>query len=98
MDKGGRELYSLLVAQGEVIELIVYALAQAQLFKELSAGPLGGRLVHTVQRAKEDQLAEQRFFPVEAALFWHITNAAAVIVINRGVIKVDFAGVFRQHT
>ena len=51
-----------------------------------------------MQRAEEDQLAKQRLFAIEPALFWHITNAAAIIVINWGVIEVDFAGVFRQHT
>ena len=51
-----------------------------------------------MQGAEEDQLAKQRFLSVEAALFRHIANAAAIIVINWGVIEIDFAGVFRQHT
>ena len=51
-----------------------------------------------MQCTEEDQLAKQRLFAVEPALFWHITNAAAVIVIDWGVIEVDLARVFGQHT
>ena len=50
-----------------------------------------------MQGAQERQLAKQRFLAVEPALFWHIANAAAVIVINGGAIEINFAGVFREH-
>ena len=56
MDKRRGELDALLVAQGEVVELVAQALAETELLEQLGAALLGGFAVDAVQLGQENKL------------------------------------------
>ena len=97
MNEGRRELDALLVAQGEIVELVVFALAQPQLVEEFLARATRLVLAHPVELAEEDELADERFLAVESALFRHVADATAVGGVDGRVVEVDLAGIGGEH-
>ena len=97
VDEAGGELDALLVAQGEVVELVVHTLAQAEFLEQLGAALLGGFAVDAVQLGQKDQLLQDLLFAVQAALLGHVADAAAGVVVKRAAVQEHLAGVCGEH-
>lgn len=97
MDEAGSELDALLVAQGEVVELVVHTLTEAEFLEQLGAALLGSLAVDAVQLGQKDQLLQNLFLAVQAALLGHVADAATGVVVKRSPVQEHLARVGGEH-
>ena len=98
VDKRRGELDALLVAQGEVVELVAQALAETELLEQLGAALLGGFAVDAVQLGQENKLVQDLFLAVQAAFLGHVADAAAGVVVKRVPVEEHLARIGGEHT
>ena len=87
---------ALLVAQGELLQLVLGAFPKIQALQQILRGVGGSGLVHAVEAAEEAQLVCDLLLVIEPALLWHVADPAAQVVVHGGATQADLARVSCQ--
>jgi hypothetical protein len=95
--QGGGDLGALLVAEGELLELLAGAFAQAEPLEEPGRAAFGVGAAQAVQPAEVDDLVVHGHRRVEAAFLGHVAEAVADRSGQRPAVEGHLTGVGGQH-
>ena len=93
VDHGRGQLHPLGHAAGQVLDLVLAAVAEAEALEEVGGASLAGRLVEAVEAGDPREQVEHPHVAVEAALLRHVAPRAAVVVGGGPVAPRHGAGV-----
>jgi hypothetical protein len=93
MHQGCRQLHPLLVAVRQGLHLAGGAVGHVQALQPLLGGGGGAARVHSVQPAKVLELFRYEHVWVQAALLWHVAEAAALGDSDRHAVPPHRSGV-----
>ena len=85
-DEGGGELDALLIAQGQLLDVVPAPFGQAQALGPLLGGALGPGPVRAVEAGEVGQLPADLHLGVQAALLGHVADAAARGGVHRRAV------------
>ena len=97
VDECGGELHPLLVAEAQLLHVVVAPLGDAEPLGPGVRRPPRRRRRHAVQAGQVDELVGDLHPRVEAALLGHVADVAAGVEIDRSTVPADRARVGRQH-
>ena len=97
MHQGGGDLRALLVAEGERLDRVVQALAEAELGEQRLAARGGVGLAEAVQPGQVDHLLEHLHLRVQPALLGHVAEVPAVRVGDGAAVQQHGAAVRGEH-
>ena len=93
VDEGRRQLHPLLVAEGQVVDLVPGPVGHAQPLDPLGRGRLGVGRLHPRQPAEELELVGHPHLGIEAPLLGHVADPAAGDVVDGRPVELDVAAV-----
>lgn len=94
---GGSDLDTLLVAQGEFLQLVLQSLAQSEAGHQFRRGVAGLGGGHAVELAQIHELPEHRLLRVQATLLGHVAHPGSHLAVDRPAVPQHItAGGFQQ--